>query len=119
MRPIDADDLKKRILKERDAIPKEIYDRYCLGVGRPNEHGNSMRGGIRIALRCMENTPTLDVVEVVRCKDCYWVDIGENDCGGWVYCQLHRRDTNEDEYCSHGMRGNAEQESLSRGSVGF
>ena len=59
MRPIDADELKKLILKERDAIPKEIYERYGFGVGTPNKHGNSMRGGIRIALRCMENTPTL------------------------------------------------------------
>jgi hypothetical protein len=60
MRLIDADALKERILKERDAIPKTVVERYSFGVGTPNQHGNSMRGGIRKALRCMEQTPTID-----------------------------------------------------------
>jgi hypothetical protein len=60
MRLIDADALKERILKERDAIPKTVAERYSFGVGMPNSHGNSMRGGIRKALRCMEQTPTID-----------------------------------------------------------
>ena len=60
MRLIDADALKEKILKERDAIPKTVTERYSFGVGFPNHHGNSMRGGIRKALRCMEQTPTID-----------------------------------------------------------
>ncbi len=60
MRLIDADALKELILKERDAIPKTVVERYSFGVGTPNQHGNSMRGGIRKALRCMEQTPTID-----------------------------------------------------------
>jgi hypothetical protein len=60
MRLIDADVLKDLILKERDAIPKTIVERYAFGVASPNHHGNSMRGGIRKALRCMEQTPTID-----------------------------------------------------------
>lgn len=59
MRLIDADELKKSILKERDAIPKAVYKRYELAVS-----------GIRVALRCMENTPTIDAVPVVSCRDC-------------------------------------------------
>ena len=76
MRLIDADALKELILKERDAIPKTIVERYSFGVGRPNGHGNSMRGGIRKALRCMEQTPTIDP-ETLRPKG-RWVYDAEN-----------------------------------------
>lgn len=104
-RLIDADALKERILKERDAIPTTIVERYSLGVPTPNNHGNSMRGGIRIALRCMEQTPTIDAVEVVRCKDCKQ-NLGIHgdfiECGYWLdivkpngFCSYgERRDSN-------------------------
>lgn len=108
MRPIDADELKKLILKERDAIPKEIYERYGFGVGTPNKHGNSMRGGIRIALRCMENTPTLDVVEVVRCKGC--IHYNTSGCAdGFGWCEKHNRGEMDEHFCSYGERKDGEQ----------
>lgn len=73
MRLIDANELKEKLLKERDAIPLTCTERYGFGVEFPNHHGQSMRGGIKKALRCMEQTPTVDAVPVVRCKDCkYW-----------------------------------------------
>ena len=68
MRLIDADQLKELILKERDAIPKTISERYGFDIGRPNNHGNSMRGGIRKALRCMEKTPTVKIETVKHGK---------------------------------------------------
>lgn len=64
MRPIDADALKEALLTERDKIPLTVVERYSLGYPSPNKHGESMRGGIRKALRCMENTPTLDYAPV-------------------------------------------------------
>lgn len=93
-RLIDADALKERILEERDAIPTTIVERYSLGVPTPNKHGNSMRGGIRIALRCMEQTPTIDAEPVVRCKDCIYYGDSE-------YCPaLCLADyTNPDDFC--------------------
>ena len=72
MRLIDADALKELILKERDAIPKTVVERYSFCAETPNSHGNSMRGGIRKALRCMEQTPTIDP-ESLRPKG-RWVD---------------------------------------------
>lgn len=68
MRLIDADHLKELILKERDAIPKTVCERYGLGVEKPNNHGNSMRGGIRKALRCMEQCPTIEAEPVKQGK---------------------------------------------------
>lgn len=61
MRIADMDEFKAKLLEARDAIPLTCPpERYGFGVERPNKHGNSMRAGIRIALRCMEQTPTID-----------------------------------------------------------
>lgn len=85
MRLIDADALKELILKERDAIPKTVVERYSFGAEIPNSHGNSMRGGIRKALRCMEQTPTIDP-ESLRPK------------GRWVETVYSVHDGYTDEY---------------------
>lgn len=65
MRLIDADALKELILAERDKIPKKVpCATYELMREKDNQHGNAMRGGIRVALRCMENTPTIEAEPV-------------------------------------------------------
>ena len=63
-RLIDANKVVKAILAERDKIPYELVSE------KPFKHGNSMRGGIRKALRCIEQAPTIDAVPVVRCEKC-------------------------------------------------
>ena len=73
-RLIDANEVVKAILEERDKIPYELVSE------KPFKHGNSMRGGIRKALRCIEQSPTVDAVPVVRCWEC-----------------KHHRDKNEQE----------------------
>lgn len=72
MRLIDADALKEMLIKERDAIPLTKTERYGFGVEFPDPHGTSMRGGINKAFRCMEQTPTIDAVPVVR-----WIPVTE------------------------------------------
>lgn len=67
-RLIDANKVVKAILAERDKIPYELVS------GKPFKHGNSMRGGIRKALRCIEQAPAVDAVPVVYCKDCKYAD---------------------------------------------
>ena len=64
MRLIDANKVVKAILAERDKIPYELVSE------KPFKHGNSMRGGIRKALHCIEQAPTVDAVHVVRCEKC-------------------------------------------------
>ena len=64
MRLIDANEVIKAILTERDKIPYELVSE------KPFKHGNSMRGGIRKALRCVEQAPTVDAEPVVRCREC-------------------------------------------------
>ena len=110
MRLIDANELKQRILAERDKIPFTLPGAtYEFGIAKPNHHGNSMRGGIRKALRCMEQCKTMDSVEVVRCRDCkYYYDYGVNrdycchrsKCGKQVFDVKFKAD----DFCSYGER---------------
>lgn len=86
-RLIDADALKESILKERDKIPLTVPAApYEFVSKKANSHGNAMRGGIRVALRCMEHTPTIDAEPVVRCKDCNYAR--PYDCK-YVTCLCH------------------------------
>ena len=71
MRLIDANEVVKNIVAERDKIPYELVSE------KPFKHGNSMRGGIRKALRCIEQSPTVDAVLVVRCEKC----VVHGNCG--------------------------------------
>ena len=64
MRLINATEVVKNIVTERDKIPYELVSE------KPFKHGNSMRGGIRKALRCIEQAPTVAAVPVVRCREC-------------------------------------------------
>lgn len=68
-RLIDANKVVKAILAERDKIPYELVS------GKPFKHGNSMRGGIRKALRCIEQAPAVDAVPVVRCGECKHLNV--------------------------------------------
>ena len=71
MRIIDANAVVKAILEERDKIPRTITTApYELGTEKPYHAGDQMRGGIRKALRCIEQAPTVDAVPVVRCREC-------------------------------------------------
>ena len=61
---------------------------------------------IRPIAEDIKKLPSADVVEVVRCKDCKDCDTGIDEegnhfmkCLGWVY-----GGTNENDYCSHGVR---------------
>lgn len=49
----------------------------------------------------IDNQPTADVVEVVRCMDCKRHI--ENDAGD-IFCNYHGVSMLEDDYCSYGER---------------
>ena len=57
----------------------------------------------------IENAPTVDAVEVVRCKDCkHWSYISglDKEPRCTVFCGLHSKayPTDPDDYCSYGER---------------
>lgn len=108
MRLIDADALKENLIKERDTIPLTKTERYGFGVEFPDNHGMSMRGGINKAFRCMEETPTIDAVPVVRCKDCKHYKT-QDKVKSWEhkkrYCMRSAATkVNADDFCSYGER---------------
>ena len=61
-------------------------------------------------LRLIANTPTVDAVPVVRCKDCHYIseydeyirDIDKIAHGLW--CRLKNHSCEPDDYCSCGYR---------------
>ena len=68
-RLIDANEVVKEILAERDKIPRTVPTApYELGTEKPYHAGDQMRGGIRKALRCIEQAPTVDAVPVSELK---------------------------------------------------
>lgn len=78
MRLIDADAL----IKNRDI-------QIVIGAG----------DNICVDVADIENAPTVDAVEVVRCKDCK--NMNEELV---VWCYWHERATNPYDYCSYGER---------------
>ena len=103
MRLIDANRVVKDIISERDKIPHELVSE------KPFKHGNSMRGGIRKALHCVEQAPTVDAVPVVRCAKCeHWVknDDGQCVCALFDIANSYGEPvvTKPDDFCSYGKR---------------
>lgn len=93
MRLIDADALKDMVLENYNAELLERHDRQFMRILRD----------VSIAFTWdIDETPTVDAVPVVRCKDCcYCYKEGER-----AYCMNAwpaPRTTPED-YCSHGRK---------------
>ncbi len=51
----------------------------------------------------VDEAPTIDAVEVVRCKDCKY-NIGEVNKKGFLICSANGMDITGDDYCSWGER---------------
>ena len=108
MRLIDANEVVKNIVAERDKIPRTVpAATYELVAEKPFNHGNSMRGGIRKALRCIEQAPTVDAVPVVRCADCLFRnDYADSEGNAHLYCTRCDccLDVDPTDFCSYGER---------------
>ena len=81
MRLIDADALKEHIKRYTSVFAKYDWREIC---------------------EMLNDAPTVDAVEVVRCEDCkrFEDEDGDGDC--WCYC--HNDITCRDGYCSWGER---------------
>ncbi len=94
-RYIDTDKLTNQIDEWLDSVGNAL-------IGKGLSYYGELMG-------CIEDTPTADVVEVVRCKDCKW--FGESTyVGGRTYtgCKIWGCDDlapcEENDYCSCGER---------------
>ena len=86
---------EKRLIDANALIAE--YDR--VHIGPP--------GGAR---KLMEDAPTVDAVEVVRCKDCRKCHPWEAPNGATGYeCDYHGEDVKLDDFCSYGERRDNER----------
>ena len=82
MRLIDAGAVVKAIVNERNKIDVSTIEQDSFGVS-----GMSMRYGIKKALRCIEEAPTIDAKRVKHGK---WVDTKMFVCN-YVACKIEER----------------------------
>jgi hypothetical protein len=74
MKLLNYNELKTLILEERDKIPLTVPGaRYELYIPQPNKHGESMRAGIRIALRCMERCQPILLDDLLPKERAMWI----------------------------------------------
>ena len=68
-----------------------------------NQNAEVIAGCVDITRRLIEKAPTVDAVEVVRCRDCkHWQEHdGEMYCGCWANLMT---DPAADDFCSYGER---------------
>ena len=99
MRLIDADNI-------RDLFDAEFRETRKL-ILEGETHLDNLAEGFAEADRVVRAMPTVDAVEVVRCKDCKW--FADNNDGDWFGCWLFQtiqiipEDTPKpDDYCSYG-----------------
>ena len=83
---------------------------YVLGkIGEYAMHPNEeLVNNLAIAFDIVVDAPTIDAVEVVRCKDCVFSEVYQNDSSGVMgrFCEAFTqvRMVSDDDFCSYGER---------------
>jgi hypothetical protein len=93
---------KEKRLIDANALLAEL-DKFANPM--PNESGYEFLRGIATAITEIEDAPTVDAVEVVRCKDCKKSQKWKNAFGAeGLKCYLLCADIDPDDFCSYGER---------------
>ena len=96
MRLIDADKLENELLKLHKHCEQGYY-----GYGTRQEGMLQMIG---LAFGTTHCSPTIDAVEVIRCKECrHWQSVGEKQ-----KCELHLSVMKAEDFCSLAERRDTE-----------
>lgn len=87
-------DLIDRAQVMHDLMKKDGYQKSVAGM---------------VALQKIGEAPSVDAVEVVRCKDClYFTACEEIDGCSWTgFCEAGEFHTDEDDFCSRGVKKDA------------
>jgi hypothetical protein len=95
---------------ERDAVLEAIEstDWYHL-----SEKGNMVHGAVSgenawykadDIYKVLEEIPAADVVEVVRCKDCKYLEEAYVNAKGFLFCPASGMEVTDMDFCSYGKR---------------
>lgn len=90
MRLIDADTVK-------DILNNDAY-------GMITKDGVELGISLEEALSVVDDCPTIDAVEVVRCKDCKHRYISGNGTTRYYLCDFMDAQYEDDGFCHHGKR---------------
>lgn len=105
---------KQLDLIARKALLKTL-DRYINPM--PNESGYEFLRGIATAITEIEDSPAVDAMEVVRCKDCafyIYEGVGSSTlkrfgrCAKWYPFGNEQHSCHDDDFCSYGERREGE-----------
>lgn len=94
MKLIDADALMETI-----GITKE-----CKDCARNGMRGCSESSAFVWACESITEAPTIDAVQVVRCKDCAKSRPDGNDESVWLWCRRVHGLTRKNDFCPYGER---------------
>lgn len=102
-RYIDADKIEEVI---RNDVPLKYF--------MTSSYNVAIQNGLKIAQILNDKIPTVDVVEVVRCKDCPYFRPYTRVVDFDGRCRAHARETDKTEFCSIGCKtkGKSMQELL-------
>ena len=73
---------------------------------KPMDFPSTEMDGLDV-VRYLNTLPTVDAVEVVRCKDCRFLEMHSYRCdpdNKWPCCKILKRKVKENDFCSHGER---------------
>ena len=93
--------LKDNVLKALD----DLYREQVMSKCSTKEECKNLRLGIMKAIYAVKELPTVDAVEVVRCRDCLWANTNlfAKELG-IVYCNNYGKRKKQDDFCSEGER---------------
>ena len=97
MRLIDADALMNKLNKKAEALHERCVKEQDIYFGA------GMAAGVRGAIYHIGKAPTVDAVEVVRCKECTHWSNGDDTYGICYRCP-NTRQMRYDDFCSYGER---------------
>jgi hypothetical protein len=80
-----------------------MTEQEAYGQAYENGYAKGYTEGKKDAMKAINNTPTVDAVEVVRCKDCGRGDQYANR-PPYIYCMEHSKLVDKDDFCSYGER---------------
>lgn len=92
---------------ERDAAKRAIYDyilEQTVSKYPSAELCYASKSGAEGAMNELDYVPKVDVVEVVRCKDCIYKQNAKINSKGFLICPGSGMEITDDDFCSYGKR---------------
>ena len=92
-----------------DALREVIVPAEDIGFG--DELTDGYNDGINMAVTVVSGLPTVDAVEVVRCRECRWWGVFPGSTAAPTYhdCKARGISTDADDFCKRGERKDGDE----------